>query len=320
MPPPGCGLTVVGPPRDEAVIGVAAHAAVLAELGEHDIELLFVDDGSTDATLALVTGLAAEDERVHYISFARNFGFEAAFAAGYKYASKPWILHLDADLQSHPSQAHKLIAAASDRVDAVFGVRDERADPPLRRWGSTLSELIARRLLGIEMPRGATTFRLVRAGVARRVVELRRPAPYFMASLPAVTNRYTTVRTAHQARAAGASKFTVAGLARHALDLYIGHSGAPAAGAALLLVVVAFAAGMVLVLFGAGVVGGGVVLAALLCAVLATMPALALLLRYSVLTAGRGVRALYYIRESDLPIDAADRLQLGRSVVGGGAL
>lgn len=320
MAPAGFGLTVVVPCRDEQTNVVAAHQAIVAELGGHDIEVLFVDDGSTDATLALVTGLAAEDPRVHYISFARTFGFEAAFAAGYKYASKPWILHLDADLQSHPSQAHKLIAAASDRVDAVFGTRDQRADPALRRWGSTLSELIARRVLGIELPRGATTFRLVRTGVARRIVELRRPAPYFLASLPAVTNRYVTVRTAHQARAAGASKFTVARLARHALDLHLGHSAAPATGAALLLAAAALVACAGLVLFGTGVAGAATLLAVLVCLLLAIVPTLVLLLRYSVLTAGRGVRALYYIRESDLPIDAADRLHLARSVVGGGAL
>ncbi|MEV6560451.1 glycosyltransferase family 2 protein [Nocardia sp. NPDC051756] len=304
-------VTVVVPCRDEEANIVAAHEAIVGELSGYDIEVLFVDDGSTDATLSLVTGLAAKDERVHYISFARNFGFEAAFSAGYKYATKPWVLHVDADLQGHPNQAHKLIEAVSDRVDAVFGVRDQRADPLLRRWGSTLSDLIARRVLGIELPPGATTFRLVRTGVARRIVELRRPAPYFMASLPAVTDRYVTVRTAHQARRAGSSKFTVLRLARHALDLYVGHSTALAAGAAMLLCAGVFVAVVLLSVFGAG--------AAVLSVQLAMLPAMALLLRYSVMASSRDGRALYYVRESDVAIDAADRLHLERISVGGGA-
>lgn len=306
------GVTVVVPCRDEEANIVAAHQAIVGELGGHDLEVLFVDDGSTDATLSLVTGLAAEDERVHYISFARNFGFEAAFSAGYKYATKPWVLHVDADLQGHPNQAHKLIDAVSDRVDAVFGVRDQRDDPLLRRWGSTLSDLIARRVLGIELPPGATTFRLVRTGVARRIVELRRPAPYFMASLPALTDRYVTVRTAHQARRAGSSKFTVLRLARHALDLYVGHSTAPATGATLLLCVGAIV-GVLLSVFGAGVA------VAVLLVQLAMLPAMALLLRYSVMASSRDGRALYYVRESDLAIDAADQLHLERACVGEGA-
>ncbi|WP_433663825.1 glycosyltransferase family 2 protein [Nocardia sp. CA-128927] len=310
-------VTVVVPCRDEEVNVVAAHQAIVGELGEHDVEVLFVDDGSTDSTLSLVTGIAAKDERVHYISFARNFGFEAAFSAGYKYATKPWVLHVDADLQGHPSEAHKLIAAASDRVDAVFGVRDQRDDPLLRRWGSTMSDLIARRALGIELPPGATTFRLVRTGVARRIVELRRPAPYFMASLPAVTDRYVTVRTAHQARRAGSSKFTVVRLARHALDLYVGHSTALATGAALLLcagVIVSILAVALL-----GVIGTAAGVTALLFTQLAVLPTMALLLRYSVMASSRDGRALYYVRESDLTIDDADRLQLERVTVGGGA-
>ncbi|MFG1797625.1 glycosyltransferase family 2 protein [Nocardia sp. NPDC049149] len=311
-------VTVVVPCRDEQDNVVAAHRAIVDELGEHDVEVLFVDDGSVDETLPLIIGLAAEDARVHYISFARNFGFEAAFAAGYKYATKAWILHVDADLQSHPSQAHQLIAAATDRVDAVFGVRDQRKDPRLRRWGSTLSDVIARRVLGIEMPQGATTFRLVRAGIARRIVELRRPAPYFMASLPAVTNRYVTVRTAHQARRAGSSKFTVVRLARHALDLYVGHSTALASGATLLLAAATVVGAVALVLLGAGIIGTAAALSAVLLTQVAALPTIALTLRYSVMVARRTDRALYYVRASDLAIDDADRLHLERATIGGG--
>ncbi|WP_069162523.1 glycosyltransferase [Nocardia altamirensis] len=311
-------VTVVVPCRDEQDNVVAAHRAIVDELGAHDVEVLFVDDGSVDETLPLIIGLAAEDERVHYISFARNFGFEAAFAAGYKYAAKAWILHVDADLQSHPSQAHQLIAAATDRVDAVFGVRDQRKDPRLRRWGSTLSDVIARRVLGIEMPQGATTFRLVRTGVARRIVELRRPAPYFMASLPAVTNRYVTVRTAHQARRAGSSKFTVVRLARHALDLYVGHSTALASGATLLVAAATVVGAVALVLLGAGVIGIAAALSAVLFTQVAALPTIALTLHYSVMVARRTDRALYYVRASDLAIDDSDRLHLERVTIGGG--
>ncbi|MFI9509738.1 glycosyltransferase family 2 protein [Nocardia sp. NPDC052566] len=310
-------LTVVVPCLDEEDNVDAAYHAITGELGGHDLEIVFVDDGSTDATLALVQQLAANDHRVHYLSFARRFGFEAAFAAGYKYASKAWVLHIDADLQSHPAEAHRLIAAAAERVDAVFGVRDQRADPWSRRWGSAVSGWIARRLLGIELPQGATSFRLVRTGIARRVVELRRPAPYFLATLPRITDRYVTVRTAHRARRAGTSKFTVARLAGHALDLYVGHSTAPATGATILLCAGMLAACAALVLFG--VIGSAAALAVLLFAYLVTLPSVALLLRYSAMAAGRGGPALYYVRESDLAIDESDRLHLGHNRIGGGA-
>ncbi|GAB4588120.1 glycosyltransferase family 2 protein [Nocardia sp. IFM 10818] len=310
-------LTVVVPCLDEEDTVLAAHRAIVAELGGHDLELVFVDDGSTDATLRLLRDLTSNDARVHYISFARRFGFEAAFAAGYKYASKDWVLHMDADLQGHPAEAHRLIAAATDQVDAVFAVRDHRDDPRLRRWGSTLSDLIARRLLRIELPRGATTFRLVRTGVARRVVELRRPAPYFMATLPRITSRYTTVRTAHRARRAGRSKFTIARLAGHALDLYVGHSTALGAAATVALATGTLASLAALALLGSA--GNSPALAALLLAQSAMLPTVALLLRYSILAMGRYGPALYYVRESDLPIESSDRLELERAEITGGA-
>ncbi|WP_067535664.1 glycosyltransferase family 2 protein [Nocardia crassostreae] len=310
-------LTVVVPCLDEADTLRTAHQAIAAELGAHDLEMVFVDDGSTDATLHLMRELAAKDPRVHYISFARRFGFEAAFAAGYKYAAKEWVLYVDADLQGHPAEAHRLIAAASDHVDAVLGVRDHRADPPVRRWGSTLSELIARRLLRIELPRGGTTFRLVRTGVARRVVELRRPAPYFMATLPRITSRYVTVRTPHRPRRAGRSKFTVARLAGHALDLYVAHSTVPGAVATALSAAATITALAALALLGA--TGYGVALTALLIAQLALLPTAALLLRHSTLAARRHGPALYYVRKSDLPIEHSDRLSLERAEISGGA-
>src|SRR4051794_10736083 len=89
-------LTVVVPCLDEEENIGPIHAEIAAELaGYDDLEILFVDDGSTDATLDTIRSLAARDRRVSYLSFSRNFGIEAAFSAGYRYARNDWILHLD---------------------------------------------------------------------------------------------------------------------------------------------------------------------------------------------------------------------------------
>src|SRR5437588_3837795 len=67
------------------------------ELSEYgDIELLFIDDGSTDATLACIKEIARFDPEVKYIAFTKNFGLEAAFSAGFKYAQKKWTIQFDA--------------------------------------------------------------------------------------------------------------------------------------------------------------------------------------------------------------------------------
>ena len=64
---------------------------VTREMGDYDFEYLFVNDGSKDATLQKIRELAAEDERVHYLSFSRNFGKEAALLAGLSYAKGDYV-------------------------------------------------------------------------------------------------------------------------------------------------------------------------------------------------------------------------------------
>lgn len=221
-------LSVVIPCLNEEANIDAVYREVIAELaGYEPLEVLFVDDGSTDGTLDAIKHLAAQDSRVGYLSFTRNFGFEAAFSAGYRYAHRPWILHLDADLQFPPSTAHSMVAEARRGYDAVFGVRTQRHDPWHRRLASQTHDTIARRLLHIEMPAHATSFRLVRTNLARAIVDLDLGTPYFLATVPRLTRRWTTVPTGHRARVQGQSKVTFGGLARHALGLFLGFSPRP---------------------------------------------------------------------------------------------
>ncbi|MEV0592904.1 glycosyltransferase family 2 protein [Nonomuraea cavernae] len=308
--PADAGLSIVIPCFDEADNVGHVYAEVVAEFGDLDLEVIFVDDGSGDGTLPALKALADADPRVQYISFTRNFGFEAAFSAGYRYASRPWVLHLDADQQFPAAEARRLIeAAARGRHDAVFGVRAGRDDPWIRRLGSAGFHALAARL-GIEVPRGATAFRLVRTSLARTVVDLRLGSPNFLATVPRLTNRYTTVPVGHRARLRGTSKMNVRGLARHAVDLYVSVGRrlttvvtglAVGAGAVALLCALATALGL---LGPAAGRAAGFLLAAVALAVLGFT------VRHLVsIAAGQAARPrLFYVRESTVPIRDEDRL------------
>ena len=314
VPAPGGGgavtsLSVVVPCYNEADNIEPFYDEVVAELGALDLELVFVDDGSTDGTLARVKELAAADERVHFLSFTRNFGFEAAFSAGYRYSRRPWILHLDADQQFPADQAWALMAAAEAGHDAVFGVRPNRRDPLVRRVGAAAFDVVARRLLRVELPPGATSFRLVRADLARHIVDLRLPAPYFLATVPLLTSRYTVVPVTHRPRSRGRSKVGLGYLARHAVELFVGFTARPmaaASGAALLAALVA----AVLAVAGTA---GLLPVRALTVAVLAVLAVLllvtALAVRHLVLVSeGHARPRQYYVREANLPVDPEDLL------------
>jgi glycosyltransferase involved in cell wall biosynthesis len=309
------GLTAVVPCYDEADSVAQTHAEIVAALGGYDLEILYVDDGSGDGTLAEIQRLAAADERVQYLSFSRNFGFEAAFSAGYKYARKPWLVHLDADLQFPPAEVHLLVERALEGFDAVFGVRRARHDPWHRRLGAAGYHWLGRRLR-IRIPPGATTFRVLRTELARRVVELRLGTPYFLATVPLLTSRIATVPVEHRPRTRGTSKFRLGRLVGHALELYVAFSRRAVHAVAIALLLAALgAAGLATAAFAGWVgvpaaVGGG------LLAQCVALAAAAVALRYTVLVADAQPRpAMFYIRTASIPVDAADELFPGAAAV-----
>ncbi|MFY1693724.1 glycosyltransferase family 2 protein [Plantactinospora sp. WMMB782] len=300
---PPISLTVVVPCLNEAENIEPAYREIVTELDCYELQVLFVDDGSTDGTLELIKALTVRDPRVSYLSLSRNFGLEGAFSAGYRYARHPWVLHLDADLQFPPAESHRLLSRAAQGFDAVFGLRVDRRDRWIRRAGSALNEFLARRLLAIEIPTGATTFRLVRTDLARRIVDLRLGTPYFLATVPRLTNAWTTVPTAHRPRARGTAKVSVRRLARHAVELYVSFSERPIRIAGFLCLLAAAVAVV-------GAATGGTAGATLQRLALAGgLVALAAIARY-LLHIGRGQPGLplFLVREANVPVRAEDWL------------
>lgn len=224
------GLTAIVPCFNEVSCIGTCYRTIAAELDRYEnTEILFIDDGSTDGTLEQIKDFALRDERVRYISFTRNFGLEAAFGAGFRYASKSWTVQLDADLQSPPAELHKLLDRALQGFDVVFAIRMNRADSWIRRLGTRAHHAIATRILGIELPIGASVFRVARTSVARKVVESKYSTPYFLATVPLMGARYDVVPTAHSPRQEGAGKWRLHRLFSHAVELFVGFSFRPLA-------------------------------------------------------------------------------------------
>lgn len=207
-----------------------AYERITAALQAYDdYEIIITDDGSTDKTLPIVKALAAQDPHVKYISFSRNFGNCAAFRIGYLYAAFDWSIQFDADLQSPPEEAHKLIAKAEEGWDVVFGIRQKRKDPLYRVLGTRFQQFLGKTVFGIDIPLGASVYRVLRTSVARDVINHPTRAQYFIATIPYVTHNYTFVETAHHQRRAGQSKWRWRHIRDHTLDLYWGFSLRPLA-------------------------------------------------------------------------------------------
>lgn len=125
-------------------------------------EYIFIDDGSYDNTLNIIKNYANQDNNVHYISFSRNFGKEAAMLAGLKSAKGEYILLLDVDLQHPPFLIKKMLEIAKkENYDCVVAKRTRKGEPLLRTLFSKCFYKIISKLADMEIIDGAGDFRLM---------------------------------------------------------------------------------------------------------------------------------------------------------------
>src|SRR5262245_15663433 len=134
-------LSVVCPAFNEEAVLPSFHAALTEALeglgGGYSYEIVYVDYGSSDQTLAFLRHLAAEDERVRYLSLSRNFGQQAALTAGLEHARGDVVISLDADLQHPPGLIPALVAKWHEGNDVVVTLReDDPTGSVFKRWTS----------------------------------------------------------------------------------------------------------------------------------------------------------------------------------------
>jgi polyisoprenyl-phosphate glycosyltransferase len=134
---------------------------VIAKLGV-GVEIVCVDDGSTDDTLALLERRALEDGRIRVLPLARNFGKEAALTAGLDAAEGDVVVPLDADLQDPPELIAEFIALWEQGYDVVYGVRADRSsDSMSKRFTANMFYKIFNRLADYPIPASTGDFRLM---------------------------------------------------------------------------------------------------------------------------------------------------------------
>ena len=170
-------LSVIVPAYNEDAVLTAFHrrlAATLDRLGE-PAEVLYVNDGSDDRTLAVVGRLRAADPRVAVLDLSRNFGKEIALTAGLHHARGEAVVVIDADLQDPPELILELVECwRCRRADVVYAQRRERAGETLsKRTTARLFYLLMQHVGRVHIPRDTGDFRLL----SRRAVEALRDYP-----------------------------------------------------------------------------------------------------------------------------------------------
>ncbi len=227
--PPRPLYSVVVPVFNEEgnVEQLAARTIAVMEKLAVSFELLFVDDGSRDATPKLIRKLAEADSRIRAVRFTRNYGQEAAVEALYLNARGKWLIQMDGDLQNPPEEIPKLVAKKNEGFDVVYGIREARQDSMFRVAASRTMQWGMRSMMEIELPEDVSTFRLMSAPIARLVAALPERRKFFSALIVWSGARIGIVKVAHAARATGKTHYNFTKLLNHTFDLLVGFSSKP---------------------------------------------------------------------------------------------
>lgn len=184
------------------------------------LEILFIDDGSTDDSWAEVNKLAAEDPRIRGIRFRTNFGKAAALACGFASARADYVFSMDADLQDDPAELPRLLNELEDGLDLVSGWKKIRHDPWTKRIPSKVFNSLVSRVTGVRLHDHNCGFKGYRRQVVEEIHlygELHRYTPVLAA---ARGFRVGEVEVHHRPRRFGKSKYGWQRIIRGFLDLY----------------------------------------------------------------------------------------------------
>jgi glycosyltransferase involved in cell wall biosynthesis len=135
----------------------------------YELEMILVDDGSTDDTLRILQSLSREEPRLVIVQLSRNFGQTPALQAGLDYARGEIIITMDADLQHFPEEIPQFLEKLDEGFDMVCGWRHERAEGAIRRWPSRIANKMLRLITGLPFHDFGTTFRAYRADLAKEL-------------------------------------------------------------------------------------------------------------------------------------------------------
>ncbi len=187
---------------------------------DHEYEILFIDDGSTDRSLELLKEIQEKDSHVVVVSFRKNFGQTAAMAAGFDYAGGDVIITMDADLQNDPHDIPKLLVEIEAGNDVVTGWRYDRKDAFLnRRLPSIIANKIISKTTGVNLHDYGCTLKAFKKEVIKNVRLYGEMHRFIPAIASGMGIDFTEVKVNHRPRRFGSSKYGISRTIRVILDL-----------------------------------------------------------------------------------------------------
>ena len=230
-------ISIVVPCHNEEEMVPIFHkeiTAVSEQLPDAVFEMIFVNDGSKDATLSELKRVASLDERVHYLSFSRNFGKEAAMVAGLRHATGNYVAVMDADLQDPPAMLVEMVALIRTGEYDCIGTKrlDRKGEPPIRSFFARQFYHLINRISDTEIVDGARDFRLMTRQMVDAVLEMTEYNRFSKGIFSWVGFETKYLSYENQERVAGKTTWSFWSLFKYSLDGIVAFSEAPLAIAA----------------------------------------------------------------------------------------
>lgn len=210
------------------------------EEGKIDFEIIFIDDGSKDKTLEVIKKLSEQDECIHYVSFSRNFGKEAAMYAGFEHANGEYVVIMDVDLQDPPHLIPEMIRSIEEEgYDSVATRRVTRkGEPPIRSFFARRFYGLINKISDADIVDGARDFRMMKRDMVNAILSMPEYNRFTKGIFGWVGFKTKWIEFENVERAAGETKWSFWKLFRYALEGIIAFSTVPLTIVSLIGVIV----------------------------------------------------------------------------------
>jgi len=215
-------ISVIVPCYNEELVLEATYqrlSTVLAAVPEIRYELIFVNDGSRDATHEILAQLQLQDSHVRVLGLSRNFGHQVAVTAGLEQSTGDAVVIIDADLQDPPELIPELVARWQEGNHVVYGIRTDRdGESKFKLWTAKVFYRLINRLSETKMPLDAGDFRLLDRKVVDVLNAMPERARYLRGMVSWAGYRQVSVPYGRAARHAGETKYPLSKMIRFAMD------------------------------------------------------------------------------------------------------
>ncbi len=202
---------------------------VTASMPDYDFEYLFINDGSKDKTLSMLRELAEADKKVHYVSFSRNFGKEAALIAGLQYAKGDLVATMDADMQDPPALLPEMVGyVESGEYDNAATRRVSRkGEPVIRSFFARSFYKLMRRMTDINIVDGARDYRVMSRAMVDSILSLQEYNRFSKGIFAWVGYETKWIEFENVERSAGETKWNFWKLLRYSVEGIVSFSNTP---------------------------------------------------------------------------------------------